>query len=149
MDQQKVRNILANLFKTSKREDNEEYIHFNTDYMRRENTDSYAVYQAVSNAGFESGLTHSFSYEIMSRAADILADLADWNDDDAIIEAVDQGVPIYTNELMQIYVSNSWAVDEAAEEYGSEGDSTDRARWAWGSQIRSMVYAIRTNIAAI
>ncbi len=148
MKQKKMRDILARLFETSKRDNGEEYIHFRTDVMDKA-SDAYPVYQAVSDAAYDSGLSHGFSYEISSRAADILAESEDWDNDDDIIEAVDSSCPIYTGEIMQVYISDSWAVDEAGEEYGNEGDSTKRAQMAWYMLIRNMVQSIRTNLEAI
>ena len=148
MDQNKKREVLARLFETSKRENGEEYIHFRLDVMDKEN-EAYPVYQAVSDAAYNSGLSHEFSYEITSHACDILAEAEDWDNDDDITERVDSAVPVYTSELMQIYTADSFAVDEAADEYGNEGDSTKRAQMAWYSQIRDMVSSIRANLETV
>lgn len=146
MQKKEIQKHLDALFTTSKRDDDSEYIHFTSEYMRPEH-EGYAVYQAVSDAAHDSGLTHDFSYEISSRAAQCLIDVEDWDEshDDAMREAIDSSVPIYNSDLTTIYTSNSWAVDEAREEYGSQ-DSIKDAQMAWYSQISAMVYAIRTNL---
>ena len=110
---------------------------FRIEYMDKEN-EAYPIQQAISEAQRESGLSFDFSYVIAKKACDILAELEDWKDEDAITEAVDAIVSVYTHDLMQIYASDSWAVDEAVEDMGSGGDSITNAQYAWYRQIESM-----------
>ena len=120
---------------------------FSNEYMKTENTVPYSIYQAISDVQQASGLSFDFSYVIAKKAVDILAELEDWDNDDAIAEAVDGSVPIYTNELMTIYAHNGWAVDEAEAELGFGGDtSMDRAKGGWYLQIQQMTQAIKTNL---
>ena len=79
------------------------------------------------------------------KAVDILSE-CEWDDDDSISEFVDGAVPIYTGELMEIYASNSSAVDEAVEEMGQQGDSSKNASIAWYIQIERMVSAIKSEL---
>lgn len=148
---------LARLFTTraEANPDNEDMkeddtIIYDSEYMNRDNVEQYAIYNAVSTVAHDSGLTHNFSYEIASRAVDILAEIEDWQDDDAITEAIDASVPIYTSKLIQIYTFNSWTVDEAREELGTGEDSTTKnAMQAWYIQIQNMVNAIRDNLTPL
>ena len=105
-----IKEILRDLFTTKN-----DIVVFNDKYMDKDNAEKYAIYKVVSGIMHDSGLTHGFSYEIGNRAVNVLVDLEDWDNDDAISEAVDAIVPVYTHEIMQIYTDNSWAVDEAVE----------------------------------
>lgn len=146
MTNEKKRELLARLFETSKRDDDTVWDHFRNYVMDKEN-EAYPVYQAVSDAMFNSQLTHNFSYSIAVPAVEILLEAENWNNDDDITERVDSAVPIYNYDLMQIYVSNWWAVDDACEELGYDtGNSIQRAQYGWYAQIESMVAAIRTNL---
>jgi len=148
MNKKEIQELLGKVFTTRAAQGGDkedEIIIFAPDHFDK-TTDLHTVSEVVSTAMYESGLTHEFSYEIASRAADILAEAEDWDNEDALQEAIDSAIPIYTNELMSIYASNSWAVDEAAEELGNEGDSTRRAQQAWYMQIQSMGEAIKTGL---
>lgn len=116
---------------------------FNSEYMKSE-SEHYGIYKAISKAQHDSNLSFEFSYIIAGLAVDILKDV-DWSDDDEITSLVDTSVPIYTNELMEIYKANSWAVDDAVRELGS-GDSEQNAKYGWYMQIESMVNAIKNNL---
>lgn len=131
-----TKKLLAGLFTTIKADEGERIV-FSGEYMNRDNAEKYALYEIVSGAMHESGLTHGFSYEIGSRAVDVVADLEDMKDDDAITEAVDAIIPVYISDLMEIYQANSWAVDESREEHGS-ADSAKDAALAWYSLIDNM-----------
>jgi hypothetical protein len=146
MNEKRAREILARLFVP--RAGGLEGEVFRSEYMK-EDAPEYAVYEAVSNAQRDSGLTFDFSYEIGSRAANILAEAEDWTDDDDIRERIDSSVPIYTHELMQIYASDWGAVDEAREELGPGENSEREAAMAWYMLIERMVYAIRGNLAEV
>lgn len=109
---------------------------------------AYPIYEAVSTAAYNSGLTHAFSYEIAKRAADILAE-NDWTDDDLdATDAIDAAVPIYTAELMTMYAHNWDAIDAANNETGTPTvyDSVQAARVGWYSAIDSMCRAIIENL---
>lgn len=127
----KDQKALYELFTTIQADDGERIVYSKKYLYAERGTYERYMYETVSNIAHASDLTHDFSYEIMSRACDVLAELDDPNDEDAISEAADAIVPVYTHDLMQIYASNSWAVDEACEEYGTSGDSTNRAQMAW------------------
>lgn len=140
-----AKTLLSSVFTTVKIQDtNEERTCFQSEYMSEDSGDKYEVYRNVSDAMHDSGLTHDFSYEIASRAVQILAELADWDDMDAISEQVDSSVPIYNGEITEIYTANSWAVDEARESMGAV-DSIKDAQMAWYSQIEQMIEAIKGN----
>ncbi len=122
---------------------------FRSEYMDKAHA-AHSIYQAVSEAQRLSDLTHDFSYEISERAVDALLSAdndygaKDWNDDDNLQECTDGQVPCYTGELMEIFQSNSWAVDEAVNEFGHGENSTSDAGLAWERQIQQMAFAIRT-----
>lgn len=138
MTKGEIKTALGRIFATSKRDNGDEYIHFTSECMKPESAD-YSVYQAVSDAAYNSGLSHGFSYEILSRAAGILVESEDW---DEIVEAVDAAVPIYTSELMAIYAHDAHAVDDAADELGQAKDTTAAASQAWYMLIERMTGAL-------
>jgi hypothetical protein len=150
MNKSELLKLLPNLFYSKKIEDEVERICFTDSYMNRENINEYAIYKAVSEAQHNSGLTFDFSYEVASRAVDVITtlidqyddDLANLEDSDNITEAVDGIIPVSTHDLMQIYQSNSWLVDEARQELGNDGDTTQQAQQAWYKAINDMVHAI-------
>ena len=148
MTTEQAKKGLGMLFTTSKRESGEEYIHYTSEAMKQHGI-YYPIYEAVNNAAYDSGLSFEFSYEIASRAADILAEAEDWENDNDMTKRVDNACPIYINEIMNIYASDSWAVDEAQEEIGDAGDSTKRAQQAWYLQTQAMVGAIKNNLAEV
>lgn len=111
--------------------------------------EAYPVYEAVSTAQRESGLTFDFSYRIVRKAIDVLLSVDDWEDVDAMNEAIDAEIPVYTHELMEIYVSDYWSVDKAVEESGMDGDTMQRTTLGWDGAIRDMAEAIRANLADI
>lgn len=149
MNKEKVKKYLASLFTTGKGNNEDDVIIvFQDEYMHRENAEKYAIYKAVSGAQHNSGLSFDFSDEISSRAVDVLVEVDDWEDDDAITEAIDGQIPIYTHDIMKIYQSDSWAVDEARKEFGSDNSEKD-AQMAWYSQIRQMVYVIKENLMEV
>lgn len=138
-----IKKVLGDLFVP--RDNDLEGVCFNYDFMNKDNADKYAICQAVSNVMHESGLTHNFSYEIASRAVNILGEVEDWTDDDTIRELVDSYIPIYTGEVMEIYQSNSWAVDEAVKEFGNN-DSDSNAKMGWYMQISQMTDNIKSSL---
>ena len=144
MKKEKAIELLGGLYVPQ--ENGEGGLAFNFEYMKTgADEDAHAVYQAVSKAQFDSGLSFSFSYEIGGMAVSILEE-EDWSDEEALLEAINRAIPIYISDLMKIYVSNHDSVDEAALEYGYEGDSVDRARWGWYTELRNMVDSIQSNI---
>lgn len=138
---------LRAMFTTSKRENGEEYIHFTTEAMDKTNP-LYPYYRIVSDAMHESGLTHDFSYEIASRAVDAIVENEDNEGDaDDLYDLIDSYVPIYNADLMQIYVDNWSAVDEACDDMGHDsGDSIDRARIGWSRAINDIASAILSGL---
>lgn len=149
MNQKQVRDILRKMFvlRDGKTENDDDSKCFRQEYMQK-TASEYPIQEAVSDAMHNSRLSFDFSYIIGEKAADILAEV-DWDDDDAITEAIDSAIPVYTNELMQIYVADNWAVDEAVNEFGNDEDSSKNAIMAWYSQIRQMVEKIKNNLAEI
>ena len=124
--------------------------------LGKEGSPEYAIYSAVSDAAHSSGLTHSFSYEIVSAAVEVLSELETWGDttkeDDEISNRVDGAVPIYNTELVTIYANNYHAVDEAMSEQGYNNDVFDSikaAQIAWYYAIENMVHAIKINLEKI
>lgn len=123
MTQERAKELLNKLFITKKRDNGEEFICYNDEGDKlgafEKGTDLNLLYEAVSGVMFNSGLSHGFSYEIASRAVDIVAEMEDITDgEEDLTEAIDGAVPIYTFDLMEIYKADSASVDEAAEEYG-------------------------------
>jgi len=123
---------------------------FASDFMDREQKDKYAIYNAISEAMQNSGLSHNFSYGVANKAVSILSDI-DWNDDDAITDAIDHDVPIYNGELMSIYAQDWHAVDEACNEYGidDEADSIERAKQGWYYTLTNMTNDIKSNLESL
>ena len=145
MELKNIKEYLPKVFEIVDKDQNTERIVFNSDVMSKENI-NYPIYRAISDAQHDSGLSFNFSYEIASRAVDILSEIDDWNDDDAVTEAVDSSVPIYNNVLMKIYQSDHWAVDEAVKEMGIGDDSIKNAQYGWYMQIEQMTEAIKSNL---
>lgn len=147
MNKAQAKELLAGVFKTIKIDGpEEERIVFADEYiLAPKDVLKHDIYQLVSDAMHESGLTHSFSYEVASRAVGVLGEVEDWDDTDAIHESVDSYTPIYNAEIAEIYTANSWAVDEAREEMGAV-DSMKDAQAAWYRQIEQMADAIATKI---
>lgn len=151
MTKEKAKNILAGLFvPRGKDKDGEQLdgVCFKSSAMDKDNADEYAIYNAVSDAMQESGLTHSFSYEIASAAVSVLVEAEDWSQDgqDDINELIDSSVPVYTNHLTEIYRFDSWAVDDARQEFGVTEDSASDAARAWYQQIYTMTGVIQANL---
>lgn len=138
-----IKKALSDLFVVRDEKEDPPVLCFNSEYMNRDNAELHQIYEIVSNAMHDSGLTHGFSYEIASCAVNVLDEVEDWEDDDALQESIDSYIPIYNSEITGIYQSNSWAVDEARQEYGAV-DSIKDAQMAWYKQISSMVYAIKS-----
>src|SRR3990167_9698448 len=148
MKLQEIKKSLNDVFVLVDKDTEKERYCFNDEIIKKENA-NYPIYEAISNAMHESDLTFNFRYQIATKAVDILADLEDWENDDAITESVDSSVPIYTSELMEIYQSNNWAVDEAAKEMGGGEDSTQNAQYGWYNQINQMAAVIKNNLLAL
>src|SRR3990167_4708116 len=145
-----IKDYLPQVFILKDKDTPTERLVFNSEFMDKNNLGTpldetkHAIYQAISEAQRKSNLSFNFSYEIANKAVDILSDLEDWNDDDAITEGVDSSVPVYTNQVMEIYKSDSWAVDEAVNNIGGSGaDSEQRAKYGWYEQIQQMAGAIK------
>lgn len=146
MNKTEAKNFLSTLFVP--RDHALKGVAFRSEYMK-EGSEAYRIYDIVSQAQHESGMTFDFSYVIAKSVCDILSNLDDWDDDDDLGDAVDAEVPVYSSELMEIFESNSWAVDEAIEEYGKGADVEKDASAAWYSLIRTMVIVIRDGLQEI
>jgi hypothetical protein len=143
-----IQKKLAGIFTTVKRDNGDEFTTFTQESMRSD-SELYPIYIAISTAQRESGLSFDFSYKIAELAVDILAECENWENSDQTDELIEQAVPIYTSELMEIYANDSWAVDEAIESMGgAELDSVARARVAWYYAIQGMLGAIANNLKA-
>ena len=108
------------------------------------------LYELVSNIAQNSGMSFEFSYNIMSQACTIASEylLNSEGDEDNINELVDNAVPIYNNELMQIYVSDWSIVDEAHDELGgSQDDSVGRAQLAWYYILERVTREVIENVS--
>lgn len=147
---EQVKKILAGIFETiTIKEDEEERIIFKPSAMDKTNKE-YPVFKAISDAQHNSGLSYDFSYLVADKAVNILAELENWKDDEAITEAIDACIPVYTYDLMKIYQSNNWAVDEANEEFGISNKGTEsQAQMAWYKQISEMVASIKENLKEV
>lgn len=107
-----------------------------------ENTTEHDLYELVSNIAYNSGLSHGFSFEIMSRACMVLSEL-DWDEierDDiecaGLFEAVESNTPVYNYDLLKIAnVSDYHHIDEAREVFGNEIDTITACQNAWASLI--------------
>lgn len=113
---------------------------FRSEYMKKD-SEAYPIQQIISTAQHDSGLSFNFSYEIASRAVDILAGQDDWEE---ISEAVDSSVPVYNSDIAEIYSANAWAVDDAINEFGAsdDADSIQRAQLGWFYAIENMARSI-------
>lgn len=124
---------------------------FNDDFLHAEgDTQKHAIYESVSNAQRESDLTFDFSYKVAEKAVNILQELKDFEDiSDNIHKLIESEVPIYNGEVMDIYTSDSWTIDEGRESgmINNEGDTMTQAQDAWRNQIYNMVYAIADSLA--
>ena len=120
---------------------------FSDDYLfAKDGTIEKTMYETISNVQRKSDLTFEFSYQVMDKVLDILSDLSDWNDDDELREAIFGRVPIYNNELAEIYASNSWVVDEAMKELGPGEDSVKNAAYGWYKAISDMAYSLKNKL---
>lgn len=123
--------MLQELFKY--REDIERIVYSDKYILAKEGTIEHDLYKIVSDIAFKSGMSYNFSYEIMSKACDIVADYSfdsDYTKDD-LFAVIDNAIPVYTNELMTIYQQNWHLVDDANEDLGGEGDSVAHAQRGW------------------
>ena len=115
------------------REDIERIVYSDKYILAKKGTNEHDLYEIVSDIAHKSGMSYNFSYEIMSKACDIVADYSfdsKYAEDD-LVEMIDNAIPVYTNELMTIYQQNWHLVDDANEELGGEGDSVVHAQRGW------------------
>lgn len=146
MNKKELREHLQKVLVRKEAEGREPWLCFADDYLlAKDGTDEKNVQEIVSKAQQDSGLTFDFSYTIASDAVDILAELEDWNDEDAIAQAVDGAVPIYYHDIAKIYLANWGAVDEYRDEVGAStpSDCMKDAQGAWYNEIQKMVQAIK------
>ena len=150
MNQSTAKDLLAKLFEP--RNAPLKGVRFASNYMDKANKEKYAIYTAVSEAQRASNLSHDFAYTVANLAVDILIDADDWQDSDALAQCIDQTVPVYNGELMEIYANDWHAVDEAEEEYGlsvsTDGQNLSvlRAQRGWYYAIEQMVHGIINNL---
>lgn len=146
--QQQAKELLAGLFVP--RKEPLEGVCFSNDYMDKANAEKYAIYEAVSDAMHDSGLSHDFSYAVAEKAVDVLTDRdeIDWLDADDLTNLIDNAVPVYNGELMEIYANDWGTVDKACEELGidKKATSVERARLGWYYAIEQMAQAIISNL---
>jgi uncharacterized protein YktA (UPF0223 family) len=147
MTKEEIKELLKDVFK----ETDDGKIVFNQDYLNPDNQDKYTIYQAISKAKHASNLSFDFSYLVADKAVGILTDLEveEWENDEKINEMVDGCIPIYTSDLIEIYQSDSWAVNEARKEFGVGKDCETEAQLAWYQAIKQMTYEIVKNLFAI
>ena len=149
MNQKQIKATLEHIFETVERNDGSEVRAF-TPASMHEDSGEYPIQQAISKAMQDSGLTFDFSYEVADKAVDILAESEDWTDQDAINEAIDLAIPVFTFDLMEMYASDSWQVDEAVKEMGGDNeDSVKRAQIGWYVAIQNMTNAIISNLSEL
>lgn len=112
--------------------------------------EAYPVYQAVSDAMHDSNLSFDFSYSVADRAISALLSVDNWDDEDALQEAIDNNVPVYNNQLMTIYLADWDIVDQTCDDNGIIGyDSVKRASIGWYSAMQDMVSSIINKLAKV
>lgn len=147
MTQAEMREHLRKVLELRDRDTKHERLCFADAYLRaKDGTDEKNVQEMVSKAQQDSGLSFDFSYKIAGEALDILVDLEDWDDEDAIAQAVDYAVPVYYNVIATIYNADWGCVDEWRDEIGGGAKPSDcmkDAQGAWYNEIEKMVRAIK------
>lgn len=107
----------------------------------------------MSDVASNLDVTHDFSYEIVSRAVDVLAeayknaeDISDIDIED-FQEPVDAIVPVYTYDLLKIAtVGNYEHIDEAREVFGNELLTAEACSIAWFSLVENATQQIHEAI---
>jgi hypothetical protein len=126
--------MISNLYTIMDAPEGERIVHSKIFLNADEGTPERALYDITTHIASHSDISFAFSFTVMSKACDIVSQYlldSDGNEDN-ISELVDNAVPVYNAELMQIYVADWWIVDEAQNEYGTEvTDSVQRAQSAW------------------
>lgn len=146
---------LAGLFTKADEGTNKERIIYHNEYLSAPgNTPERDLYEIVSDVAFDSGLTHGFSYEIMSRAVDVLAEAYNHNEPadievDYLHEDIDAIVPVYNYTLLMIANPGDYHnIDEAREVFGNDIDTIEACRVAWFSLIESATRDIHERIVS-
>ena len=142
MNIERMKEYLSGLFVP--RKEGLEGVCFNGEYMDKR-SEAYEIYRAFSDAQQNSGLSFDFSYNIASKVCDILINCEEW---DVADESINEYLPIYTAEIMEIYKADSGTVDEACEELG-EGDSVARALNGWYLSISNMLHEVKEKLTEI
>ena len=132
--------MLNELFNVIKDANDDNRIVYSEDYMfAKEGTAQRDLYELVSDIAHATGLSHGFSYEIVSRAVDVLVSLDEQEQDldiAGIDEAVDAIVPVYNHTLLLIANPSDYHhIDEAREVHGNEVDTITACAYAWYSLI--------------
>ena len=132
---------LSKLFTVKKFEDTgEERIIYRDEFIHGDaGTPERALYELVSDTMYKSDLSHDFSYEVASRAVDIIAehyieDECDHYSD--FEEHIESSVPVYNYDLLKIVNCNQYhLLDEAREVHGNDIDTITACSIAWHNQI--------------
>lgn len=139
--------MLRELFTTRDNGDDTERIVYSDVYLRApDNTTEYDLYELASDIAHGLGVTHGFSYEIMSRAVDVLAEAyenidarvetIDDIDADNLAEDIDAIVPVYNHTLLLIANPGDYGhIDEAREVFSNDIDTIQACAAAWYSLI--------------
>lgn len=122
------------------------FLHGATDTPERD------LYELVSDYAYKSSMTHDFSYDVMSLACTVLADLPIWqgddmpDNDDGLHEAIDGVVPVYNHELLKIATAGNYhLVDDALAATGT-ASIIEACNYAWyttiGDAVRELAHRI-------
>ncbi len=142
-----TREHVAELFTTVTHATEGDRIVYNVRYMfAGADTVERDVYELVSDIAHASGLSHSFSFEVISRACNILTKLNVWDgddiDDDALREAVESATPVYNHELLKIVNTADYGlVNDALAESGNN-DIITACSYAWDTAIYNAVHEL-------
>ena len=134
MNTTEKQNIIANAYTTQTRDDGSEYVGINP-------ATPAGVREKLLQCQHDSGLSFEFSYIIAEKACEVLTNATRYVD---ISDNIDGVLPIYTSEIMKIYLANSHIVDEGVEELGDPqgGSSEQRALLWWYNAIDAMSHSI-------
>jgi hypothetical protein len=148
MKKERMIELLPKMFKRDERE----RLRLSNEFFSSETTRDHAVLiDIVGNTMLGSKLSADIAYEVTSRALNILAEVKDWENKDAIEKAIDRMLPVRPVDIMKIYLLDWQEVDKAEEEYGREAlkNSKQRAMCAWSRLIRLMVEELKKQFTEI
>lgn len=134
--------MLSKLFTTRDVGGDEGRIVYRDTYLHApDGTTKRSLYEIVSDVAYSLDVTHSFSYEIVSRACDVLAEAyANENTTDVDVDMlagdIESIVPVYTQVLLRIANPGDYHhIDDAREAFGNELSTTEACAAAWHSLI--------------